>query len=108
MAYLMVGKAATIRCSEFSDVDLGDNTCHRKMDVLTAGLVILPSCMGTLKSTRIKTFFFLRSRSVIASLFESDMVVGWEKERAVMKGSSRARIGNWTGLGTATALSGYC
>lgn len=41
---------------------------------LTAGLVILPSCIGTLKSTRIRTRLKLTSRSVIASLFERDMV----------------------------------
>lgn len=47
---------------------------------LTAGFVILPSCMGTLKSTRIRTRLPLTSRSVIASLFERDMI-DWQAER---------------------------
>jgi len=42
----------------------------------TAGFVIFPSWMGTLKSTRIRTFLLVRSRSVIESLLEIDMVVG--------------------------------
>lgn len=41
---------------------------------LTAGLVTLPSCMGTLKSTRMRTRLPLRSRSVMESLLERDMV----------------------------------
>lgn len=65
----MVGNAATIRYSPF----------NRSIEVirggLTAGLVILPFCMGTLKSTRMRTRLSLRSRSVIESLFERDMVV---------------------------------
>lgn len=40
----------------------------------TAGLVILPSSKGTLKSTRMRTRFPLRSRSVMDNLFERDMV----------------------------------
>lgn len=39
----------------------------------TAGFVILPSCNGTLKSTRIRTRFPLRSRSVMDNLFERDI-----------------------------------
>lgn len=40
----------------------------------TAGLVTLPSCIGTLKSTRIRTRLPLRSRSVMESLLERDMM----------------------------------
>lgn len=45
----------------------------------TAGLVILPSSKGTLKSTRMRTRFPLRSRSVMDNLFERDMV-DWERK----------------------------
>ena len=40
----------------------------------TAGLVIIPSWKGTLKSTRIRTRLSLRSTSVIDNFFERDMV----------------------------------
>jgi len=39
----------------------------------TAGLVILPSWMGTLKSTRIRTRLPLSSTSVIEIFLESDI-----------------------------------
>lgn len=48
---------------------------------LTAGLVIAVPCMGTLKSTRMRTRWPSRSRSVIASLLERDIVV--EGEQAI-------------------------
>ena len=52
-----------------------------KFTPLTAGLVIAPSFMGTLKSTRMRTRLPLRSRSVMASLLDNDMVIskfsGW-------------------------------
>lgn len=44
------------------------------MDLHTAGLVILPSLIGTLKSTRINTRFPSKDRSVIDNLLESDIV----------------------------------
>jgi len=65
----MVGNAATIRYSLFNS---SMRVVRRE---LTAGLVILPSCIGTLKSTRMRTRLPLRSRSVIESLFERDMFV---------------------------------
>ena len=66
----MVGIAATIRY---------DMRFRREISTTwkrghTAGLVILPSSKGTLKSTRMSTRFPLRSRSVIDNLFERDMV----------------------------------
>lgn len=41
----------------------------------------LPSCMGTLKSTRMRTRLPLRSRSVMESLLAMDMVVAEGEER---------------------------
>jgi hypothetical protein len=48
---------------------------------LTAGFEILPSWMGTLKSTRMRTFLPLRSRSVMESLLEIDMAREWTRPR---------------------------
>lgn len=66
----MVGSAATMRLEKMS---LG-----RAHDVdkraRTAGLVIFPSCIGTLKSTRMRARLSLRLTSVMESLLESDMV----------------------------------
>lgn len=57
---------------------------------LTAGLVILPSWIGTLKSTRISTRLPLREpRSVIESLLERDMVVLVDEETRVACSFSR-------------------
>ena len=64
----MVGRAATIRLKKISPKAHNASECTH-----TAGLVILPSCMGTLKSTRIRTRLPLRSTSVMASLLERDM-----------------------------------
>jgi hypothetical protein len=47
---------------------------------LTAGFVIAPSFIGTLKSTRIRTRLSLRSRSVIDNLFDRDIVVVQAKD----------------------------
>lgn len=67
----MVGIAATIRY----DMWFRRETPNRLLvSGHTAGLVILPSSKGTLKSTRMSTRFPLRSRSVIDNLFERDMV----------------------------------
>lgn len=71
MAYLMVGSAATIRYGAGS-IDLAVD--RGVAFELTAGFVILPSCWGTLKSTRMRTRLPWSSRSVIESLLESDMV----------------------------------
>jgi len=73
----MVGRAATILCK----VDM-KNRSKRKIKKRTAGLVILPSCIGTLKSTRIRTLLSLRSTSVMESLLESD-ILDDERDRLV-------------------------
>ncbi len=79
----------TIVDSVFDGGQRGDNTlcqtcesrrCNGSGRVRTAGLVTLPSAMGTLKSTRMRTRLPLRSRSVMESLFAMDMVgcrEGW-------------------------------
>lgn len=78
----MVGRAASIRyILEVEREKVNDGHMSAPMSVVvhelrTAGLVILPSFMGTLKSTRMRTRFSLTSRSVIASLLERDMVDG--------------------------------
>lgn len=46
----------------------------------TAGLVILPSCIGTLKSTRMRTALSLRVRSVMESFFERDICEPGERK----------------------------
>lgn len=56
--------------------------------MLTAGFVIFPSCMGTLKSTRMRTRLPLRSRSVMASFLERDMA-GSEEEDGEGAGGKR-------------------
>jgi hypothetical protein len=48
----------------------------------TAGFVIFPSWMGTLKSTRMRTFLLLRSRSVMESLLEIDIAVEAKAKRS--------------------------
>lgn len=70
VAYFIVGRAAIIRYK----YDKNRGRSGLIWCELTAGFVIFPSCMGTLKSTRMRTRLPLRSRSVIASLLESDMV----------------------------------
>jgi hypothetical protein len=47
---------------------------HQELLRLTAGLVTLSSCIGTLKSTRMRTFLPLTSTSVMESLLDNDMV----------------------------------
>lgn len=68
---------------------------RREGERLTAGFVILPSWMGTLKSTRIRTFLLLRSRSVMESLLEIDMVVvkKWRTELRLSEDDETYQVG---------------
>jgi hypothetical protein len=61
----------------------------------TAGFVILPSCCGTLKSTRMRTRLPLRSRSEIESLFESDMAEGEKCDGRRQNTGARPRFGHY-------------
>lgn len=87
--------AATMR---WECISIDDHV--NQVDAHTAGLVTLPSAMGTLKSTRMRTRFPLRSRSSMESLLERDMVddkesVGELRVKRVLPGRTVGLLSPW-------------